>query len=220
MILIADIREDHPYGRLSDSCSSLLSAEHLESMNSSSATLTRFLLRASLTLAAIACASAPPAGTPPTSDRVLATSDQGVFRDYDQGSHNLVHIAASPDSVFSLLHAVYGELGVEVKLLNRETGEIGNRAFTKYYRLGGVELHKYVGCGTTMTGPGADSYRVQMSLVSYVARDGTGSTVQTQLSARADDPGSSKGWLSCLSTGALEERVNRTVAAIVQAPQR
>jgi hypothetical protein len=48
-----------------------------------------------------------------------------------------------------------------------------------------------------------------MSLVSYVAASGTGSTVSTRLDAKADDSGSSKGMLSCLSTGMLEGRVNQ-----------
>jgi len=179
-----------------------------------------FLLRAAVTVATVACASASPPEPSRPSERVLATTNEGVvIRDYDPLSYSSLRLEVLPDSIFSVLRAVYAELGVEVKLSDPQTGEFGNRVFTKFYQLGGVALHRYVGCGTTLTGPGADSYRVQMSLVSYVARNGTGSTVQTQLMARADDPGSSKGWLTCLSTGVLEERVHQMLTDKLRRPQ-
>ena len=65
-----------------------------------------------------------------------------------------------------------------------------------------------------MTGAAADSYRVQMSLISYVTPKAPGSSVQTTLSARAEDPGSSKGWISCLSTGVLETRINKMLGEL------
>ncbi len=161
-----------------------------------------------------ACATAPATGTQQP-DRIIATSDAGVIRDYDQRVHNTVHLDATRDSIFAALHTIYGQLGVEVKLQNPATGEIGNANFTNYYKLAGKPLHEYLGCGSTMTGPAADSYRVQMSLVSYVSPDATGSTVETRLTARADDPGTSKGWMACLTTGVLEERVNQLLAKII-----
>ena len=72
-------------------------------------------------------------------------------------------------------------------------------------------MHHYVGCGTTITGAGADIYRIEMSLMSYLSWTNPGAPVkvQTQLIARGEDMGTSKGWIACLTTGALEEKVNQ-----------
>jgi hypothetical protein len=76
------------------------------------------------------------------------------------------------------------------------------------YRLGGKPLSDYVGCGTITTGQAADNYRVTMSLVSHVTPAASNSRVETQLTAYAEDIGSSKGTLSCLTLGTLEARLH------------
>jgi hypothetical protein len=52
-----------------------------------------------------------------------------------------------------------------------------------------------------------------MSLVTTILPDGTGSSVKTALEARGEDPSSSQGVSSCLTTGALEEKVNALITA-------
>ena len=54
-------------------------------------------------------------------------------------------------------------------------------------------------------GQAAHSYRVTMSRVTLTA---SGSKVDTQPRAYAEDIGSSKGTLACLTLGALEERLH------------
>ena len=162
----------------------------------------------SITTGLIACASASSTQTSSPNERVLATMDVGTVRSHDANAADST-IEASPDVVFSALAAAYQELGIDVKFLNSTTREVGNKRFPKMYDLGGVRLSKYVGCGSTETGPVADSYRVTMSIVSQVTPSGTGSRVSTQLTAYAEDLGSSKGTLSCLTLGALEQRINQ-----------
>jgi hypothetical protein len=106
------------------------------------------------------------------------------------------------------LSLAYGDLGIEVKLWNPQTAEVGNKNFSKMYRLAGKPLSEYAGCGTITTGQAADSYRVTMSVVSHVTPNGSGSRVETQLTAYAEDIGSSKGRLSCLTWGTLEQRIH------------
>ena len=155
----------------------------------------------------IACASASTQTSSP-SERVLATTDAGTVRSHDANAADSA-IDATPDVVFSAVAAAYQDLGIEVKFLNSATRQIGNKRFSKMYDLGGVRLSKYVGCGSTETGPAADNYRVTMSIVSQVTPSGTGSRVSTQLTAYAEDLGSSKGTLSCLTLGGLEQRINQ-----------
>jgi hypothetical protein len=163
---------------------------------------------------AAACASASAVGSDPNTDRVLATSDAGVLRDDDRIAHPKVALEISADSAFKLLPLAYKAVGVEATYSDPALLKVGNRDFTRVGRLGDVLLHNYVGCGTTMTGLAADNYRVQLSLISYVSAKGTGSSVQTALTARATDPSASKGWISCLSTQVLENRVNKMLTEI------
>ncbi|MGZ3331668.1 MAG: hypothetical protein ACXU9O_01080 [Gemmatimonadaceae bacterium] len=152
------------------------------------------------------CATANP--TPSPNNRVVATASNGSLRTYDGPRSDNAIIEAPPAATLAALNSAYADLGIEVKLLNPQTGEVGNKNFTKMYRLAGKPLSDYLGCGTTTTGQAADNYRVTMSLVSHVTPAGTVSRVETQLTAYAEDLGSSKGTLSCLTLGTLEARLH------------
>jgi hypothetical protein len=120
-------------------------------------------------------------------------------------------VPAPPAKVFTALNSVYGDLGIDVKLSDPTSGQIGNRNFVKTHRLAGEPISSYVDCGLTVTGLAADNYRVTMSLVSQVtARDG-GSNVETWLTAGARDLATSTGDISCVSKGTLETKVNQLV---------
>jgi hypothetical protein len=139
---------------------------------------------------------------------VVATASNGSLRTYDGPRSDQPIIEAPPAAVLAALDSAYADLGIEVKLWNPQTGEVGNKNFKKMYRLGGKPLSDYLGCGTITTGQVADNYRVTMSLVSHVTPAGTVSRVETQLTAYAEDIGSSKGTLSCLTLGTLEARLH------------
>jgi hypothetical protein len=154
----------------------------------------------------VGCASANQA--PARADRVVARTSSEAIRAYEGPTSGQTMIEAPPAAALAALNSAYADLGIEVKLWNPETGEVGNRNFTKMYRLAGKPLSDYVGCGTTTTGQAADSYRVTMSLVSRVTPAAGGSRVETQLTAYAEDIGSSKGTLACLTLGTLEGRLH------------
>jgi hypothetical protein len=143
----------------------------------------------------------------PPSDRVLATTDVGTIRARDAVAAQST-LNATPDAAFAALKAAYSDLGINIKMIDPTTRTLGNKRFSKMYDLKGVRLSKYVGCGSTETGPTADSYRVTMSIVSHVTPLDTGSRIDTQLTAYAQDLGSSKGALSCMTLGGLEQRIH------------
>lgn len=138
----------------------------------------------------------------------MATTSSGAIRTYEGTTSGRTIIEAPPAATLAALNLAYADLGIEVKLWNPQTGEVGNRNFTKMYRLAGKPLSDYVGCGTITTGQAADSYRVTMSLVSRVTPAPSGSSVDTQLTAYAEDIASSKGTLACLTLGTLEARLH------------
>ena len=154
----------------------------------------------------LGCATANQTST--QTHRVVATASDGSLRTYDGPRSGETIIEAPPAATLAALNSAYADLGIEVKLWNPETGEVGNRNFTKMYRLGGKPLSDYLGCGATPAGQAADNYRVTISLVSHVTQAASSSRVVTQLTAYAEDLGSSKGTLSCLSTGTLEARLH------------
>jgi hypothetical protein len=172
-----------------------------------------------------ACASSPAAGTP---DPVVKT-DNARVGDYDAATNSgclgcglqtfkfvvlePIPVGATPDSVFQVLNQIYAKLGVEVKAVNPQTGEIGNRQFIRTSRLGGTFLHEYLNCGQSLTGPTADTYRIQLTLMSYVTPSPTGSVVKSQLTARAYDSGASQGSTACESTGVLEQKIKKALLA-------
>jgi hypothetical protein len=144
----------------------------------------------------------------PTNDRVIATvSQQSVLRARASNQEGPVPVAATPDKVLAALNAAYGDLGIEIKLWDPPHGQVGNKSFTKIFRLAGAPLSQYLACGLTSSGDAADSYRVTMSLVSQVDPTAGGSRVVTTLSAYAEDLASSKGTISCGTRGILEDRL-------------
>jgi hypothetical protein len=140
-------------------------------------------------------------------DRVIATSaDDAVLksRELNQGP---VAVPPPAEKMLAALSAAYADLGIKVKVWDPPHGEVGNRNFTKMYRMGGAPLSDYLGCGVTTTGEGANNYRLTPSLVSKVTSDAGGSTVLTTLTGYAEDLASSKGTISCSTRGTLEGKL-------------
>jgi hypothetical protein len=154
-----------------------------------------------------ACSSVSTQG-PAHDNRVIATGS-GVRQTDNTLTSDATTVNAPPAAMLSALSAAYADLGIEVKLWNPQTGEVGNRNFTKMYRMAGRPMSDYLGCGTTTTGQAADNYRITMSFVSRVTPNGSGSKVETTLTAYAEDISSSKGTLACLTLGTLEQRLQQ-----------
>jgi len=168
------------------------------------------LVTAAAIVAMFGCATASNQASSP-SDRVIATTDAGILRSHENPAPDSV-IDATPAAAFAALEGAYQDLGIDIKLFDPATLQIGNRRFSKMYQLAGVRLSNYLGCGFSPTGPAADSYRVTMSIVSQVTPTGTGSRLDTQVTAYAEDLGSSKGAMSCMTLGTLEQRIHALAA--------
>jgi hypothetical protein len=165
-------------------------------------------LVAAAAVASLGACSSVTTQNPAQNNRVIATGS-GVRQTDNTPTSDATVVNTPPAAMMSELSAAYADLGIEVKLWNPQTGEVGNRNFTKMYRLAGRPVSDYLGCGTTTTGQAADNYRITMSLVSRVTPNGSGSKVETTLTAYAEDISSSKGTLSCLTLGTLEQRLQK-----------
>jgi len=138
-----------------------------------------------------------------------------VLRSSDGTPSYRVLVDAPRDRVLSALSAAYSELGIEMKVYDSGSGQVGNRNLVKSSRLAGERLSRFLRCGTVIGGDAADNYRVTMSIISQATPSEGGTTVETWLTASARDHGTSSGGVACATTGSLEDRINRLVLAWV-----
>ena len=161
-----------------------------------------------------ACASAPTTVASAQTDKIVAVTDNSVLTRRENSTHEDVVVFSSRDSTLAALRAAYAAIGVEVKYFNPATGEIGNLEFVKLRKMAGEPLTEFVNCGSTVTGPAADTYRVTMLLVSTVKAEGTGSRVETRFQSHAEDPAqgtSAMGVMGCQSLGTLEQKLHKAL---------
>lgn len=170
------------------------------------------------TIFAAACSATTPIVR--TGDRVLASGPgEGALRDRQLAVKENVVYPSPPLVILPVLRSVYDDLGIEVRLYDPSTGEVGNRSFSKMYRLAGMPMSRFVGCGNNAAGSAADNYRITMNIVSRVIAVPDGSRIETSLTATADDIGSSKGQIACESLGQLETRIHDELAKKLKAAQ-
>ncbi len=159
------------------------------------------------------CATTPTNPAPQT-DRIVVATEDRTIRSHEDIPITDVTVKSKPEIVLPVLRGSYEELGIKVQVFDSagaSGGQVGNKYFIKSYKLGDTSLSRYLDCGNTMTGPAADNYKVTMSVLSVVTPSGTGSSVQTRVSARADDVAASGGSLSCRSIGTLETALHRVL---------
>jgi hypothetical protein len=125
-------------------------------------------------------------------------------------------LPASRGEVFTVAAAaIEQEFKIELRIRDSISGVVGNLELVKMRTLGRSPMSRYVSCGSGMTGPNADSYRIYLAVAAFVDSIAPGKTVLgVSLAAAAQDlQGSSKQPLMCGSTGAFESQIRKTVAA-------
>jgi hypothetical protein len=176
--------------------------------------------------AAAAVAGCAPAGTSPGPERdatVVAVASSAGRTDLEVRQRavdaaTFVNLDAPPDRVWAVLDRAYTDSGIPVMLRDPEHWTMGNRDMEISRRLNGVTLSHYFTCGSTSMGTeAADSYRLQVNVVSTVMKQGTGTHVETYARALARQVGTSSPPLNCTSTGALEKAIANRLSVLVAA---
>jgi hypothetical protein len=118
--------------------------------------------------------------------------------------------------------AIEHEFKIELRLRDSTAGVVGNLELVKMRRFGNAAMSRYVSCGSGMTGPNADSYRIYIAVAAFVDSIAPGKTrLGVGLAAAAQDlQGSAKAPIACGSTGAFENQVTRTIAQRFGSPVR
>lgn len=127
----------------------------------------------------------------------------GTWRDVPGGA----------DSVYQILRSVYADLMIPTNLTDSATRYVGATNYKKTRTLAGGPMSRLVECGSGITGPNADSYRIHLAVVSRVEiGDGGKSRIRTAVVAAGEDiSGPSKDPIPCGSTGNLEARIHDLV---------
>jgi hypothetical protein len=150
-------------------------------------------------------ASPPPSvtGAGTTLDVNFSTS-RGVVSDAVQ---------ATPEAAWEALPKAYADLGIPVTEVSDAARALGNSRFLVARRLGETPLSRYLECGSGLTGPFADRYRIEMLIRTSIVPAETGSVrVDTYVEASARNPeGSSNTSVACASTQRLEREIAERV---------
>lgn len=134
-----------------------------------------------------------------------------------------VEVPAPAAEVFTVTAAALEhELQIELATRDSANGVVGNLSLTKMRRLGKSPLSRYLSCGSGMTGPNADAYRIYLAVVALIdPLPNNRSRLGVAVAAGAQDvQGNSKLPIACGSTGALETQIRRVVAARFGMPAR
>lgn len=127
-------------------------------------------------------------------------------------------VPGSPGAVFWAARQVFFELGIPTPMSDSARGYLVNARMVKMRSLAGSPLSTYLNCGSGMTGPNADAFRVTMAVAAFVDSAGPGlARLRLTLLAGAESTeGVAKSAVACASSGVLEERILRAIRTRVR----
>jgi hypothetical protein len=119
--------------------------------------------------------------------------------------------------VWAALPQVYEELGIPLTIKNDAQKVIGNEGWRTRRSIGRVPMQRYLDCGRSGTIENAETYNINMSILTTVtANPGGGAVVGTTIVATGRNPvTSSSQEVRCASQGDLEIRIRDMVQAKV-----
>jgi hypothetical protein len=165
---------------------------------------------------AAACASggSPSSGTSPApttmeTTRIAASTGTMTMTTNRDIATNSKTIAFPIARVWPAVRAAYDSIAVPVAIFDESSHSVGNSTLRVRRRLGDVALSKYLNCGSTQGFPSADTYEIQMSVLTQVRSDpeSGGTTILTTVQGQGRPMTISSEFTPCSSTGGLETRI-------------
>jgi hypothetical protein len=180
-----------------------------------------FLVGTLVLLAAAACASPSGGVAPehPETVRISGGSAPGTMQitTVTTTAPNVAILAWPVAAVWRVLPRVFDSLGIATNTVDSKSYVMGNAGFRVRRLLGKVPLSKYIDCGNAQGPPSADTYEIQMSIVTQLTPGaGNATTVTTTLEASGRPITLSSEYSRCTSRGVLEP----AIAAVAQARLR
>jgi hypothetical protein len=127
-------------------------------------------------------------------------------------------LSAAPGQVYEAALKAFADLGIPVGQTDGKRGIIGSERFERMTSLAGAPMSRSFSCGESPTGPYADSFRLEIAIVAWVAPATAGTGTKLGLASIAsgrDITGVSRVPKECASTGSLETKLLDRITKIV-----
>jgi hypothetical protein len=116
-------------------------------------------------------------------------------------------------SVWRDLPAVFDSLSIPIGTLDPAHHVIGNSGFKPRHRLGRTPLSRYIDCGSAQAMPSADTYDIQLSVLTQAQPADSGTTVSTTVDAVGRPVETAGDYIHCSSKGVLEPLIVKMLTA-------
>jgi hypothetical protein len=158
--------------------------------------------------------AAAPSNVVQTVQTATSAGDHGALNSVPETSAIAATVSAPFASVWNALPAVYDSLGIKVATLDPKGRVVGNGGFKAHHELGKARLSRYIDCGNAQGSPSADSYEIQLSVLTQVSAAGANSTSLATTVQAVGRPITVVGDFSpCSSNGVLEPLIAKMVSA-------
>ena len=129
-------------------------------------------------------------------------------------------IAAPIGKTYGAVIAAFDELKIPLDTRDSLRGIVGNLMLVRTRSMAGSQLSRWFNCGTGLTGPNADSWRMYIAVAAILDRQAADKTqLRIGMVAGAQDmQGNAKEPVACSTSGALEAKILELVKARVSAP--
>ena len=125
-------------------------------------------------------------------------------------------VNAPTGKTFAAAAQVFKTLGFKATVRDSVGGLIGNEEFSRTRTLVGSQMSTWLNCGSGMTGPNADNYRITIALMIIIdpAANNTTRMRVGMVGSGANIVGNSTEPVACGTTGRLEERIAQLIKDI------
>jgi len=170
---------------------------------------------------AAACAHSPGGGpdtsVTPMTTSLIAPGGTFIVGNTNQYTAIATTVPVKPDSAYDLVQAAYKKLEIPLTQYDARSLSVGNDVLKVRRRIGGLLMQNVVDCGAKMSLPNAETWDIEMNILSYVGDDGKGGAkVSTRIQATGHDPLiSERDMIPCATTGALEAKIGNTVKLLL-----
>ncbi len=134
---------------------------------------------------------------------------------------SVYEVSASRGATFAAVAKVLAELKVPIDTRDSSRGTVGVLQVATMRTFAGSPISRFLSCGSGMTGPNADNWRVYITALAFVdAKDSATTVLRVAMIGGAQDvQGSAKDPVACGSTGAFENVLFDRVRKRLTSPQ-
>jgi hypothetical protein len=125
-------------------------------------------------------------------------------------------LRASPTQVYEAALKAFAQLDIPTGRTDGKRGIIGSERFERMRVLVGLPMSRSFNCGEGPTGAHADSYRLEVAVVAWVAEDKSGTKLSlATIASGRDISGVNRIAKECPSTGTVEMKLLDAITKIV-----